>query len=1014
MKLKSDSNISENPESKLLTNSISNINRQSISSFDRTSIINILHNIASNNQDNIKVILRIRPKTQKEFLLFDKSMEIKDNTIFIYPDDKKTIKKVYSFDYIANENCSQEKIFQKCAKTICDSVLEGYNGTIFVYGQTGSGKTYTMLGPDYYDTSSLNYVNNFGNNFYNINLYPNKMNDIIKKGYISFMQKKEAEGKGIIPRSIEYLLEQKELLCNMNNKINIKIYCSFYEIYNDQIFDLFNNPNLIDSPPLSIREKIGFVYVDGLKKFEILTKNDAYNLLKLGASNRHTFSTKMNSVSSRSHAIFSIMIKIIQNNSETNSIFNLVDLAGSERQNVTDCIGDRIKEAGKINKALSNLSKVIQLLSNNKNNSNNEKYIPYRDSKLTFLLKDSLGGNSKTCFIATISPCTKNIQESISTLNFARDARGVQNNLLKNISQKDMTINDNIQINKNMLKNEEENYNTLKAEIIYLLTVFQQIGVNDKEISKFRDKFIQNSKSVSFINEDFQKISELLKNKKKLLDDLVKENNELQKEIENISVSLKIKETIFDNLDSQYKEALKDFHKIEKDLESIILINNEKKKIYENEKNIYTNIVDRNNKIKNDLNSEIQNKKNLINIKENVKKSIEEIMATNQKNIQANIQKSKNLNNEIDNLRNEIKALNTALNESEDNLVSTKNKKLEIEINYERVKNILKNIELQYNHKIIINLDFVAQLNMIINNTSLNKEESVNQLLVAKNKINEFDIYLEILQRKKIFLENTLNNLKNNNLEKELELKKTEYNSLLEINKNLKMKLNKLNTEFDKLAENPTHTTNKNDKFIQKNRNNNNKKGSKCMLIKLKDENFVLDEEINKMEQNLNEIHLINHINIFEYSKNLDNNINIYSSFFDEWNKKLLPFTEKFEIKNQKLKTSEDEKLKIFSYNLKNAVFNVIEKEKLISKIEKEKENLGLKTLNTIRKNDINIFDLSKLNDKEIEKGEIKETNYESKKKDNKVCNSKRKTFDLCVLDDLGSELQFPIKTKRI
>ena len=217
------------------------------------------------------------------------------------------------------------------------------------------------------------------NNSINLN------NNIFQNKYIDYMKKKEEEGKGIIPRSIEYILDKKEELCDKfkNINLNIEIYCSFYEIFNDQIYDLFNNTNWINYNPSIFKEKQAEgVLKENLKKIKLNDKREVFDLIKLGSLNRQSFAQIMNT-KSRSHAIFSININLskIENGDEINikTILNLVDLAGIEKQKSEEKIGERLKDTGKINKALLGLGNVIHNFG--------ENFIPYRDTKLTFLLK---------------------------------------------------------------------------------------------------------------------------------------------------------------------------------------------------------------------------------------------------------------------------------------------------------------------------------------------------------------------------------------------------------------------------------------------------------------------------------------------------------------------------------------------------------------------------------------------------------------------------------------------------
>ncbi|ORX85129.1 kinesin-domain-containing protein [Anaeromyces robustus] len=297
-------------------------------------------------------------------------------------------------------------VFQTVGIPIATSVLKGYNGTIFAYGQTGTGKTYTMQGP-----------------FYSIEEY-NINDDSYSKKYM-----------GLIPRIISYIFEQISKKKEQYQKIPpIEYICqaSYYEIYNEQIFDLLTD----STDPLNIHEDIKKgVFIDRLTTKNINTPEEAYKILEIGAWKRSTASTRMNTQSSRSHSVFTLTL---QNKIEEDGItqiqeskLNLVDLAGSERQKLTGTTGQRLLEARNINKSLSALGQVIQSLVDI-NNNKKKVHVGYRNSKLTFLLKDSLGGNSKTFLIANISPSAFSLAETLSTLRFAQCAKQVSNKAVVN------------------------------------------------------------------------------------------------------------------------------------------------------------------------------------------------------------------------------------------------------------------------------------------------------------------------------------------------------------------------------------------------------------------------------------------------------------------------------------------------------------------------------------------------------------------------------------------------------
>ncbi|XP_060103469.1 kinesin-like protein KIF15 [Heteronotia binoei] len=273
--------------------------------------------------------------------------------------------------------------------------MNGYNGTIFAYGQTGSGKTFTMMGPP----DSDNFTHNL---------------------------------RGVIPRSFEYLfflIDREKEKAGTGKSFLCK--CSFIEIYNEQIFDLLDSASSV----LLLREHITKgVFVDGAVEQVLTSAAEAYQVLTTGWRNRRVASTSMNRESSRSHAVFTITIESVEKSKDVVNIrssqLNLVDLAGSERQKDTHAEGVRLKEAGNINRSLSCLGKVITALVDVGNGK--QRHICYRDSKLTFLLRDSLGGNAKTCIIANVHPGSRCFGETLSTLNFAQRAKLIKNKAVIN------------------------------------------------------------------------------------------------------------------------------------------------------------------------------------------------------------------------------------------------------------------------------------------------------------------------------------------------------------------------------------------------------------------------------------------------------------------------------------------------------------------------------------------------------------------------------------------------------
>ncbi|XP_028746323.1 kinesin-like protein KIF15 isoform X1 [Peromyscus leucopus] len=350
---------------------------------------------SSNEGDAIKVFVRIRPaegtrSADGEHTLCLSVLSQTTLRLHSNPDPK-----TFVFDYVAGMDTTQESVFSTVAKSIVESCMSGYNGTIFAYGQTGSGKTFTMMGPSDSD--------NFSHNL-----------------------------RGVIPRSFEYLfslIDREKEKAGAGKTFLCK--CSFIEVYNEQIYDLLDSASV----GLYLREHIKKgVFVVGAVEQVVTSAAEAYQVLSRGWRNRRVASTSMNRESSRSHAVFTITIESMEKSSETvnirTSLLNLVDLAGSERQKDTHAEGMRLKEAGNINRSLSCLGQVITALVDVGNGK--QRHVCYRDSRLTFLLRDSLGGNAKTAIIANVHPGSRCFGETLSTLNFAQRAKLIKNKAVVN------------------------------------------------------------------------------------------------------------------------------------------------------------------------------------------------------------------------------------------------------------------------------------------------------------------------------------------------------------------------------------------------------------------------------------------------------------------------------------------------------------------------------------------------------------------------------------------------------
>ncbi|KAF8395042.1 hypothetical protein HHK36_018981 [Tetracentron sinense] len=345
---------------------------------------------------NVQVLLRCRPLSEDEMRVNTPVViscnEHRREVCAIQNIANKQIDRTFAFDKVFGPTSQQKDLYDQAVSPIVHEVLEGYNCTIFAYGQTGTGKTYTMEG---------------GGKKAKNGEFPNDA--------------------GVIPRAVRQIFDILEAHAEYSMKV------TFLELYNEEITDLLapeECSKFIDDKskkPIALMEDgKGGVFVRGLEEEIVCTANEIYKILEKGSAKRRTAETLLNKQSSRSHSIFSITIHIKECTPEGEELIkcgklNLVDLAGSENISRSGARDGRAREAGEINKSLLTLGRVINAL------VEHSGHVPYRDSKLTRLLRDSLGGKTKTCIIATISPSIHCLDETLSTLDYAHRAKNIKN-----------------------------------------------------------------------------------------------------------------------------------------------------------------------------------------------------------------------------------------------------------------------------------------------------------------------------------------------------------------------------------------------------------------------------------------------------------------------------------------------------------------------------------------------------------------------------------------------------------
>ncbi|XP_034236761.1 kinesin-like protein KIF21A isoform X2 [Thrips palmi] len=378
----------------------------------------------ADEESSVRVAVRVRPQIAREVI---DACRVCTAVTPGEPQVTLGSDKAFTYDYVFDMGLDQGTVYDTCVRDLVESSLDGYNATVLAYGQTGSGKTYTM-----------------GTGF-DVELNQDEV--------------------GIIPRAIHHLFNgiTDRTASARENGVpapEFKVVCQFLELYNEEIIDLFNPSEHFcnkNKKAIKIHEyPEGGIYLLGVTTKAVQSPDEALQCLRLGALSRTTASTQMNSQSSRSHAIFTIYIKqervvkiegnedFVNGSTETTNEcemltakFHFVDLAGSERLKRTGATGERAKEGISINCGLLSLGNVISALGDR---SKRALHVPYRDSKLTRLLQDSLGGNSRTVMIACVSPSDRDFMETLNTLKYANRARNIRNKVILNQDKSSRTI----------------------------------------------------------------------------------------------------------------------------------------------------------------------------------------------------------------------------------------------------------------------------------------------------------------------------------------------------------------------------------------------------------------------------------------------------------------------------------------------------------------------------------------------------------------------------------------------
>ena len=361
-------------------------------------------NVGAPRSVNVQVAVRCRPLNDRErsqgdrnILICDPSrreVQFNNPTVARKPSAKTAVnssaKKTFTYDQVFGPEATQAQVYDKLVQPIVDEVLEGYNCTVFAYGQTGTGKTHTMEG--------------------------RRDDDML-----GVEERRLALNAGIIPRAVKQVFDH---LRNLTDEHSVRV--SHLELYNEQLTDLLGAEEITTESLRVYEDPQKGTFVQGLEDVVVRNEEEIFAVLDRSATRRKTAETLMNKFSSRSHSIFSITIHIKESTPDGADLLkvgklNLVDLAGSENVGRSGAVKNRAREAGNINQSLLTLGRVITAL------VDRHPHIPYRDSKLTRLLQESLGGRNKTCVIATVTPGSSSFEETVSTLDYAYRAKSIKN-----------------------------------------------------------------------------------------------------------------------------------------------------------------------------------------------------------------------------------------------------------------------------------------------------------------------------------------------------------------------------------------------------------------------------------------------------------------------------------------------------------------------------------------------------------------------------------------------------------
>ncbi|XP_021944821.1 kinesin-like protein KIF11-A isoform X2 [Folsomia candida] len=396
-------------------------------------------------RENILVFARVRPINSHERSKSAITVVDCPGVREVVCKERGGVSKTFTFDRVFGPNSKQIDVYKSVVSPLLEEVLQGYNCTVFAYGQTGTGKTFTMEG------------------------------ERTNEGGGDALTWESDPLAGIVPRAMSQLFDELRVT---SSEFTVRV--SLVEMYNEEVYDLLSQTE--DSKPKTVRlfedsKSKGSVHIQGLEEVIVHNKHEVYTIMERGSQMRKTASTLLNANSSRSHTVFTVTVHVKESNPLGEDLMkigklHLVDLAGSENIGRSGAVDKRAREAGNINQSLLTLGRVITAL------VERAPHIPYRESKLTRLLQDSLGGRTKTSIIATISPASINIEETLSTLDYAHRAKNIQNRpevnqkltkkaMLREYTEEIERLRKDLQASreKNGIYVDKENYDKMMSQI---------------------------------------------------------------------------------------------------------------------------------------------------------------------------------------------------------------------------------------------------------------------------------------------------------------------------------------------------------------------------------------------------------------------------------------------------------------------------------------------------------------------------------------------------------------------